>query len=73
MALWRRPARRRDIIKKLNVAINEGLATDEMQKTINNAGSEAKPNTPEEFAEYIAAQAQDLDRREAKRPGVKID
>jgi len=61
-----------DIIKKLNVAINEGLATDEMQKLINNAGSEAKPNTPEEFAEYIAAQHKiwiDV----SKAAGVKID
>ena len=45
-----------DIVKKLNVAMNQGLATDEMQKLINNAGSESKPNTPEEFAEFIATQ-----------------
>ena len=45
-----------DIIKKLSVAMNEGLATPEMQKTITNLGSEAKPNSPAEFAAYIAAQ-----------------
>jgi tripartite-type tricarboxylate transporter receptor subunit TctC len=44
------------IIQKINAAINEGLATPEMQKTITNLGSEAKPNTPAEFAAYIAAQ-----------------
>jgi len=44
------------IIKKLSVVMNEGLATPEMQKTITNLGSEAKPNTPEEFAAYIATQ-----------------
>ena len=45
-----------DIVKKLSDAMNEGLATPEMQKTIIGLGSEAKPNSPEEFAAYIAAQ-----------------
>ena len=45
-----------DIIKTLSDAMNEGLATPEMQKTIVNLGSEAKPNSPAEFAAYIAAQ-----------------
>jgi tripartite-type tricarboxylate transporter receptor subunit TctC len=61
-----------DIVKKLNVALNEGLATDDMQKLINNAGSESKPNTPEEFAAFIAAQHKiwiDV----GKAAGVKID
>ena len=61
-----------DIVKKLNAAMNEGLATDEMQKLITNAGSESKPNTPEEFAAYIAAQHKiwiDV----GKAAGVKID
>jgi tripartite-type tricarboxylate transporter receptor subunit TctC len=44
------------IVKKISVAINEGLATPEMQKTITGLGSEAKPNSPEEFTAYIAAQ-----------------
>jgi tripartite-type tricarboxylate transporter receptor subunit TctC len=44
------------IIKKLSAVINEGLATPEMQNTITNLGSEAKPNTPEEFAAYVAIQ-----------------
>jgi len=45
-----------EIIKILGVAMNEGLAMPEMQKTIANLGSEAKPNTPAEFTAYIAAQ-----------------
>jgi len=45
-----------DIIKKLSDALSAGLASPEMQKTITNLGSEAKPNTPAEFAAYIAAQ-----------------
>ena len=44
------------IVAKLNAALNEGLASAEIQKTITNLGSEAKPNSPAEFAAYIAAQ-----------------
>ena len=36
--------------------MNDGLATPEMQNTISSLGSEAKPNSPEEFAAYIAVQ-----------------
>ena len=60
------------IIKKLNAAINEGMATPEMQKTITSLGSESKPNTPAEFAAYIAAQHQkwvDV----GKAAGVKVN
>ena len=45
-----------NIVKKLSDVINEGLATPEMQKVIVGLGSEAKPNSPAEFAAYIAAQ-----------------
>jgi tripartite-type tricarboxylate transporter receptor subunit TctC len=44
------------IVKKLSDALNEGLASPEMQKTITALGSEAKPNSPAEFAAYVAAQ-----------------
>ncbi len=44
------------IVQKLNTALNEGLASPEIQKTITNLGSEAKPNTPTEFAAYIEQQ-----------------
>jgi tripartite-type tricarboxylate transporter receptor subunit TctC len=46
------------IIKKLSDAMNVGLATPQMQKIIVSLGSESKPNSPEEFAAYIAAQHQ---------------
>jgi tripartite-type tricarboxylate transporter receptor subunit TctC len=44
------------IIKTISDAMNEGLATPEIQKTIAVLGSEAKPNSPAEFAAYIAEQ-----------------
>jgi tripartite-type tricarboxylate transporter receptor subunit TctC len=44
------------IIAKLNAAMNEGLQAPEIQKTITSLGSEAKPNSPAEFAAFIATQ-----------------
>ena len=60
------------IIKKLNEAMNQGLATEEMQKTVTSLGSESKPNSPEEFAAYIAAQNK-IWIEVGKAAGVKID
>jgi len=60
------------IVKKLNEALNQGLATEEMQKTITGLGSESKPNTPEEFASYISAQNK-IWIEVGKAAGVKID
>ena len=52
--------------------MNEGLATADMQKLIASTGSESKPNTPEEFASYIAAQNK-IWIEVGKAAGVKID
>jgi tripartite-type tricarboxylate transporter receptor subunit TctC len=60
------------IVKKLNEAVNQGLATEEMQKTIAGLGSESKPNSPEEFTAYIAAQNK-IWIEVGKAAGVKID
>ena len=45
-----------NIVKMLNETLNEGMQLPQMQTLINNAGSELKPNSPEEFAAYIALQ-----------------
>ena len=60
------------IVKKISDAMNQGLATAEMQKTITGLGSESKPNSPEEFAAYIAAQNK-IWIEVGKAAGVKID
>ena len=44
------------IVEKLNAALNEGMQSPEIQTLIANVGSQSKPNSPEEFAAYIAAQ-----------------
>jgi tripartite-type tricarboxylate transporter receptor subunit TctC len=60
------------IVKTLNEAMNQGLATEEMQKTVTGLGSESKPNSPEEFAAFIAAQNK-IWIEVGKAAGVKID
>lgn len=60
------------IIKKISDAMNDGLATAEMQKTITALGSEAKPNSPLEFAAYIAAQHKKW-VEVGKAAGVKVN
>ncbi|MBX9842255.1 MAG: tripartite tricarboxylate transporter substrate binding protein [Xanthobacteraceae bacterium] len=44
------------IIKRISDTMNAGLASEEIQKSITALGSEAKANSPQEFAAYIAAQ-----------------
>ena len=61
-----------NIVKKLNEALNEGMQSPEIQKLIANIGSESKPNSPEEFAAYIAAQHRKW-VEVGKAAGVKID
>ena len=60
------------IVKKLNEALNEGMQSPEIQKLIANVGSESKPNSPEEFAAYIAVQHRKW-VEVGKAAGVKID
>lgn len=60
------------IIKKLSDAMNEGLAGPEIQQIITNLGSESKPNSPAEFAAYIAAQNKKW-IEVGKAAGVKIN
>lgn len=44
------------IIRTLNAGLNEGMQGPELQKLLANVGAEVKPNSPEEFAAYIASQ-----------------
>jgi tripartite-type tricarboxylate transporter receptor subunit TctC len=44
------------IVKMINKALNEGMQSPDVQQLIANVGSESKPNSPEEFAAYIAVQ-----------------
>jgi tripartite-type tricarboxylate transporter receptor subunit TctC len=60
------------IITTLNDTLSEGMKSAEIQRLIANLGSEWKPNSPEEFAAYIALQHRKwVEVGEAA--GVKID
>ncbi len=50
------------IVKKISDAMNQGLATEEMQKTITNLGSEAKPNYARGVCRLHRRAAQEMDR-----------
>jgi tripartite-type tricarboxylate transporter receptor subunit TctC len=60
------------IVRALNAAINEGLATDEVQAMITKLGAISRPGTPEDFAAFIAAEGQKWEAV-AKAANVKID
>ena len=56
LALWHHGAHPLKFVDKLNKAINEELSTPAMQTAITALGSEVIPNSPAEFATYIAMQ-----------------
>jgi tripartite-type tricarboxylate transporter receptor subunit TctC len=60
------------IVKTISDIMNEGLATAEIQKAITALGSEAKPNSPVEFAAYIATQNKKW-VEVGKAAGVKVN
>ena len=61
-----------NIINNLNAALNGGMQSPEMQKILGNVGAEANPNSPDEFAAYIAVQHRKW-AEVGKSAGVKID
>jgi tripartite-type tricarboxylate transporter receptor subunit TctC len=43
------------VIARINAAANQGLQTPQMQRLVGNVSSVSAPNTPAQFAEFIAA------------------
>jgi tripartite-type tricarboxylate transporter receptor subunit TctC len=56
----------------LNEALNKGMQSPEIQQLIANAGSESRPDSPEEFTAYIAVQHRKW-LEVGKAAGVKIN
>jgi tripartite-type tricarboxylate transporter receptor subunit TctC len=46
------------IVSRLNAAINDGLRSPEMKARLAQFQVEPKPGTPEDFAAFIASEAQ---------------
>ena len=43
----------RPIIDKLNKALREALASDEVKRQLSNDGTEITPGTPEDYVDFI--------------------
>ena len=60
------------IVKRLNAAMNEGLATAEIKAVIAKLGAVSLLGSPEQFAQFIAAQITKW-RGVAKASNIKVD
>jgi len=60
------------IIKLLNATINEALATSETRESITRLGSLPSPASPQEFAQFIGAQARKWSAV-ARAANIKVD
>jgi tripartite-type tricarboxylate transporter receptor subunit TctC len=56
------------VVDKLNAAINAGMQTPDMQERLRKLGAIARPNTPAEFAAFIAAE-----HAKWSALGIKVD
>ncbi len=62
----------REIVAKLNAAINDGFSTDEMRSAIARLGSTLALGTPEAFGAFMAAQSAKWDGV-AKKAGIRVE
>lgn len=62
----------RDIVNRLNAEWAKIAVTSDIQEKMQQAGFEAKSNTPEQFAEFIKAETEIWSKviREAKVPTI---
>ena len=62
----------REIVAKLNAAINEGLGTAEMRETVTKLGGVTTLGTPEELGRFMAAQTEKW-REVGRKAGVRVE
>ena len=62
----------REIVAKLNTAINEGFAANDMRAAITRLGSTPALGTPEAFGAFMAAQSAKWDSV-AKKAGIRVE
>jgi len=62
----------REVVAKINSAINRALATGEVRQRLNAQGFEPTPATPEEFAAFLASEVRKY-ARVIQEAGVRID
>jgi tripartite-type tricarboxylate transporter receptor subunit TctC len=61
-----------DIVNRLNTAINDGLTSASVRENLAKVGSQASPGTPQEFADFIAAETKKWSAV-AKMAGISLD
>lgn len=62
----------RDVVAKLNAAINEGLGTVEMRETITKLGGVPTLGSPEELGTFMAQQTEKW-REVARKANIKVE
>ena len=62
----------REVVAKINSAINRALAAGEVRQRLNAQGFEPAPETPEEFAAFLASEVRKY-ARVIQEAGVRID
>ena len=61
-----------EIVNRLNTAINDGLTSASVRENLAKVGSQASPGTPQEFADFIAAETKKWSAA-AKMAGISLD
>ena len=61
-----------EIVNRLNTAINDGLTSASVRENLAKVGSQASPGTPQEFADFIAAETKKWSAV-AKMAGIRLD
>ena len=62
----------RDIVNKINAAVNQALQTPELRERMIAAGMEPAPNTPEQFDQFIRSEIAKWSEV-VKASGMKLD
>ena len=61
-----------EIVNRLNTAINDGLTSASVRENLAKVGSVASPGTPQDFADFIAAETRKWSAV-AKMAGISLD
>ena len=61
-----------EIVNRLNTAINDGLTSTSVRENLAKVGSEASPGSPQDFADFIAAETKKWSAV-AKMAGISLD
>ena len=61
-----------EIVNRLNTAINDGLTSASVRENLAKVGSVASPGTPQDFADFIAAETRKWSAV-ARMAGISLD